>query len=235
MNEKKLIYTFSNIVKEEDVKSLDHNIIPNTFVLEITHPFPGYYFGSQFVTSESKPKFILLVLKNKAEFDFFYRAIKRIKKYSDFEFEADLAEIELFNQQYHAIRIANLPSYDKLVDIQQSFIDEGIGFRKSKRVEAKALIKINKFISLEQNKDYYEASDSSGFVYFGVEKELSWKMFEHITIKIKHNFTSKFDAGIGVFFHHGDIEDVIRIYSKDLEKEDIIRLKEMYLRELNNY
>ncbi len=235
MENKNTIYTFSNIVKEEDVKSLEHNIIPNTFVLEITHPFPGYYFGSQSFTSESKPKFILLVLKKQTNFDFFYRALKRIKKYLDFDFEADLAEIELFNQEFHAIRIAHLPSYDNLEDIQQSFIDEGISFRKSKRVEAKALIKINKFISLIDNDNFYQASDSSGFIYFGVDKELSWKMFEHITIKIKHNFSPKFDAGIGVFFHHGDIEDVIRIYSKDLKEEDIIGLKNMYLRELDNY
>jgi len=57
-------------------------------------------------------------------------------------------------------------------------------------------------------------------------------MFEKITIRIKHNFTPKFDAGIGIFFHHGNIEDVIRIYSKDLNEEDIVKLKGMYVNEL---
>jgi len=138
MKEIKSIYTFSNIVKEEDVKSLDHHILPNTFVLEITHPFPGYYQDSQFITSESKPKSLILILKDRVEFDCFYRSLKRIKSFLDFEFDADLAEVVIFNKEYSAIRIANLPSYDKLIDVEQSFIDEGIKIRKAKNVETKA-------------------------------------------------------------------------------------------------
>ena len=35
--------TFGSIIKEEQVKTVDHGILPGTFVLENLGMFPGYY------------------------------------------------------------------------------------------------------------------------------------------------------------------------------------------------
>ena len=71
--------TLTILTKEEGVKSLGHSILPNTSVLEIAHPFPGYY-NSNFITSESKPQTLLVLLKDAVSIDFFYRRIHNIKK-----------------------------------------------------------------------------------------------------------------------------------------------------------
>ncbi len=228
--------TFSIITKEEEVQNLEHHVIPNTLVLEITHPFPGYYFGSSFINSESKPQSILLVLKKETSFENFYKKLRRIRKYSEFNFGAELSEITIYNNKYQAIRINSLEQYSQIISLQKYFMDEGFAIRKFQRISGDALIKVHKFINLEYSDGIYTCTDNSHFIYFGINKELTWKQFEHITIGIRHNFTTKkFDAGLGLFFHNGDVEDIIRIYSKDLAKDDIIKLKSMYDREISNY
>lgn len=228
--------TFSIITKEEEVKNLVHHTIPNTLVLEIIHPFPGYYFGSSFINSDSKPQTILLILKKEISFEYFYRKLSRIYKYSEFSFGAELSEVMIYNNKYQAIRINSLDKFDYITTLQKYFIDEGFRFRKSQKISGFALIKVHKFINLNYKDGVYYSNDNTHFIYFGVKKELTWKQFEHITIGIRHNFVSKkFDAGLGLFFHNGDIEEVIRLYSKDLDSEDIQKLKQMYERELENY
>jgi len=234
MVNQKTKYTFSSIIKEEEVKSLDHHILPNTLVLEITHPFPGYYFGSHFITSSSKPNALLMVLKKAVDFEFFYRSIKRIKGKLDFEFGSDLAEVHIFGQNFNAIRIRDLQSFDQLESVQKAFLEVGFDFAKKKSIESKARIKVNKFNSLRYEDGVYYSNSGSGFIYLAIGKELDWKTFEKITMQIKHNFSIKFDAGIGVFFHHGEIEDVIRIYSKEISEDDLHKLHKLYLREIVN-
>ena len=228
--------TFSVITKEEDVKTMKHHVVPNTFVLEITHPFPGYYFGSDFITSSSKPHTLLIILKEEVKIDFFYRKLSLIKKYSEFTFGADLSEIQIYNRKYQAVRINALESYDHIAELQKYLLNEGFSIKKPQNIESKALIKIYKFSNLKFEDGIYHSVDNSSFIYFGINKEITWKMFEHITIKIRHNFNNKkFDAGLGLFFHHGDIENVIRIYTKDLDNKDASILKDMYLKEIANY
>lgn len=236
MEKQVLQNTFTIITKEEKVKSMDHHIIPNTFVLEITHPFPGYYFSTDFITSSSKPQTLLLILKDEVDIEVFYRKIGHIKKYSEIEFSASLATIQVYNKNYQAIRVNLLQSYDHIVELQKYLMDEGFTFKKPVDIEAKALIKIYKFCSLKYDNGLYYSAGDSNFIYFGIDKEVTWKVFEHITIKIKHNFDNqKFDAAPAVFFHQGNIEDVIRIYTKDIDNTQANKLKDMYLKELANY
>mgnify|MGYP006995560903 CR=1 FL=1 len=227
--------TFSIITKEEDVKTMNHHILRNTFVLEITRPFPGYYFSSDFITAESKPQNILIVLKNEVSLEVFYRKIKKIKKYADFTFGAEMATVHIFNQKYYAIRVNSLETYDSISDLQKHFLDEGFLLRKPTKIEDKALIKIFKFSNLRFENDIYHNIDDAHFIYFGINQELTWKQFAHITLKIRHNVANKkFDAGLGVFFHDGNIEDVIRIYTKDLTDEEAKALKALYIKELTS-
>jgi len=227
--------TLTILTKEEGVKTLDHHILPNTTVLEIAHPFPGYY-SSSFITSESKPQTLLILLKNDVSIDFFYRRIHNIKKYSDYNFSAALAEIEMNNKQYHAIRVFDLDAYDKIVNLEKCLIDEGFVLRKSSKIDTNAIIRIHKFCNLELVEGIYHSTDDSHFIYFPVGKEITWKTFEHITMKIRHNYLgNKFDAGLGIIFHNNRVEDVVRLYSKDLTDDDISTLKQMYQKEILDF
>ena len=227
--------TLTILTKEEGVKNLDHNILPNTSVLEIAQPFPGYY-DSSFITSESKPQTLLILLKDAVSIDFFYRRIHNIKKYSDFNFSAAFAEIELNNRKYYAIRVFDLDAYDKIIELEKSFIDEGFVLKKAIKIDATAIIRIHKFCNLELIDEIYHSADDSHFIYIPAGKEITWKTFEHITLKIRHNYLgNKFDAGLAIIFHHNNIEDVVRLYSKDLNDDDISKLKAMYQKEITAF
>ncbi|MCK5846822.1 MAG: hypothetical protein KAG84_05250 [Bacteroidales bacterium] len=224
--------TLTIITKEETVKTLNHNIIPNTCVLEVANPFPGYY-STSFITSESKPETLFIVLNEKVSLDFFYRRLYSINKNAKYDFSAALADLEFNNKKYYAIRIFDLDTYDNIVDLENLFIEAGFNLSKSVKIDAEVLIHIHKFCNLNLTDEVYYSADNSHFVYFGVGKEISWNAFEIVTKKIRHNYIgNKFDAGLGIIFHHNKVEDVVRIYGTDLSKDDLNKLMSMYQKEI---
>jgi len=227
--------TFAIIKKEEDVKTLSNNILKNTFVLEIIHPFPGYYYGG--VKSKSEiPGNIFLVLKKKPSTEFFYRALTNAKKYCNFGLNAVMAELKINNHTYSAIRIKNVSDYNIITEIQEIFTAEGFQFARSKKVESKAFIKVFKFINIIVKEDVYHNLDDGNFVFFPIDKEVNWKLFEKTTIKIKNSVGSlKFDVALAVFLRKGYLEDAVRVYCKDFTDEQVHKIRSMYLNELKHY
>lgn len=227
--------TFATIKKEEDVKSLSHSILKNTFVLEIIHPFPGYYYGGVEHKS-SKPGNLFLILKKRTTPEFFYRAITNAKKYCTFELDAVMAEIQIYNTTYSAIRLNNVDDYSAIIEIQEIFAAEGFDFMRPKKIEAKAFLKVFKFINLEVRGDVYHNADNPNFVFFPLDKEVNWKLFEKTTMKIKNSVGSlKFDAALAVFFRKGYLEDAVRVYCKKFTDEQVQDIRRMYLEELRHY
>jgi hypothetical protein len=227
--------TFAIIKKEEDVKTLSNNILKNTLVLEIIHPFPGYYYGG--VKSKNDiPEDLFLVLKKKPSTEFFYRALTNAKKYCNIELNAVMAELKIYNNTYSAIRLKHVPSYDVITEIQEVFIAEGFQFTRPKKIDSKAFIKIFKFINLSVKEDVYHNLDDENFVFFPIDKEVNWKLFEKTTIKIKNSVGSlKFDVALAVFFRKGYLEDAVRVYCKEYSDEQIHKIRTMYLNELKHF
>ena len=227
--------TFAIVKKEEDVKTLEHGVLKNTFVLEIIHPFPGYYYGGV-KTKSSKPGSLFLILKNRPSAEFFYRALTNAKKYCNFGLYAVMSEVKIYNNTYSAIRIKNVDDYNVINEIQEIFAAEGFQFARRKKVEAKAFIKVFKFINLEIKEDVYHSMDNPNFIFFPIDKEVNWKLFEKTTVKIKNSMRSlKFDVALTVFFRKGYLEDAVRIYCKNFTDEQIHKIRTMYINELQHY
>ena len=55
------IETFGNILKKEQLGFIEHDILPDTCVLETIDPFPGYYGNPPNII---KPKSIFLIIKD---------------------------------------------------------------------------------------------------------------------------------------------------------------------------
>ena len=227
--------TFAIIKKEERVKTLDHSILKNTFVLEIIDPFPGYYYGG-IEHKSSKPGNLFLILKNKPSTEFFYRALTNAKKYCNFNLAAVMSELHIYNTTYSAIRLKSADDYEVINEIQDIFVAEGFKFARPKKIDTKAFIKVFKFINLNVKKKVYHNVDDPNFLFFPIDKEVNWKVFEKITLKIKNSTKSlKFDAALAVFFRKGFLEDAVRVYCKNFSDEQVIKIREMYLNELKYY
>jgi len=227
--------TFAIIKKEEDVKTLNHSILKNTFVLEIIHPFPGYYYGGVQHKS-SKPGNLFLMLKKRPSTEYFYRALTNAKKYCNFGLDAVMAELVIYNTTYSAIRLNNVSDYNVILEIQEIFSAEGFQFLRPKKIETKAFIKVFKFINLIVHKDVYHNDDNPHFIFFPLDKELNWKLFEKTTIKIKNSMGSlKFDVALAIFFRKGYLEDAVRVYCENFTDEQVLKIRQMYLDELKHY
>ena len=96
MKYSKHIESFSIITKEEKVKTLTHNIVSNTFVIEIISPLPGYY-GAEYLISHEKPGHVLFITKDYVHFEDFFRMQNKIKAYINFGFDATFASIVVRN------------------------------------------------------------------------------------------------------------------------------------------
>ena len=235
MNEKISFECFSIIEKEEFVQSLEHNIISNSLVLEITHPFPGYY-GGDFITAHSQPNTSFFVLKEFMKLEDFYRIVKKIRKYSEFDFDAALSEIFIHNQIFHAIRIRNLASYTELNLLQACFFDEGVMMMKAKKLKEMALIRISKILHLKSiNSLIFQEVENPEFTYFEIPDKVKWKHFEQLTKKIKNSHSNlRFDAATGVLLMKDGMVDVVRLYKTEPNEANFKKLVSIYLDYIHN-
>ena len=76
-------------IKEENVDFLHHHILPNTMVMNISHPFPGFYGAP--VMEESKPRGLLLVTKEKYSWEKILRTVSNINRYTDYKINGTYA------------------------------------------------------------------------------------------------------------------------------------------------
>ncbi len=225
---------FARITKEEQISNLEHDIIPNTFVLEMSKPFPAYY-GGNFLTSNSEPGSILLVLKEEMDFEDFFRAVKRIQEYCSHEFDAALAKVYVYNLELSAIRIRDVKAFSHIKEIQSAFMNEKIEMAKPRNINTKALIKISKFISIGEDGDgIFLDGVKSHFSYFQVPYKVSWKQFEKITDNVRHNTDAKaYDVAKGVFYTKDGMIDFIRVFTEKITPEELKNIQSKFLKYYN--
>lgn len=228
--------TYSIITKEEKVKSLSHNIMANTLALEITTPLPGYY-GSEYLISQQKPGHIIYISRDYIHFESFFRTVKKMRSYLNFDFDAAIIDISMNNTTLHGIRIRHVDTYEHIEELQKCFITEGIKMAKFKKFETLAIIRIKKFLSLkvDENGIYHDLGESE-YNYFSIPIQPSWKLFESITHRIRHNFPGvKFDVALGVMFRTGDPLDVIRVYTQNMTDTELVELRNSFVKALKEY
>jgi hypothetical protein len=226
-----IIKATGTITKEEILTDIDHNIMPNTLVLESSQPFPGYH-GSN-LPEESLPNIIYLVTDQRYDGEEILRAAKKIKPVFPKKFDASYGKAELYSVPYHFIRIRNLSCFDCIAGLQEEFVKEGIIFMKKKPVSAEALIKIQKFFQIEKIDDHlYRDLEDPLMFYFEIPDKPDWQFFKKITVYVRSNIDNyTFDAAIAVVYHD-EILDLVRIFAKDITIDQLHFIRRKYLYEL---
>jgi hypothetical protein len=147
-----------------------------------------------------------------------------------------MSELQIYNNTYSAIRLKNVDDFNVINEIQEIFAAEGFLFSRPKKVDAKAFIKVFKFINLNVKEEVYHNIDDPNFLFFPIDKEINWKLFEKTTIKIKNSMKSlKFDVALAVFFRKGYLEDAVRVYCEKFSDEQVVKIRSMYMDELKHY
>ena len=227
------IETMGAISKEESLVALKDNVLPNTWVLEALEPFPGYYhLNSQM----ARPKFIYLMTKSHHGIEEVARISQYIRSSSREYFDSAPATITIYKDTFPCIRVRDLGNYRFIKDLQEAYEKKGIRFiKKLKTLKDPALIKTHKFFELKELKNgiYLDRAEPE-MGYIQIPAEIDWKTFETITFKIKNNWDQgSFDAALGTIYRRTEIQDVVRIYRKELEEDYLLGLRESYLKELD--
>lgn len=221
-----MIETIGSVAKEEILKTVEHYILPNSFVLENLEPHPGYH-GSNLPTDQAPDTFFLMTTEEHSP-EKVFRIAHNIRTFTELEFDACPAKLCIGNDGYHAIRIRDLNSYEPVEEIQKCFLDTGIHFMKKKNMEAPTVIELKKIFKLEEVNEHIIKDLKSSMHYLKINKQLTWSRFKKITKWVKNNVDdSNFDAALAVVYRE-DVYDLVRIYLPEppnLDRLEQIRLK----------
>jgi hypothetical protein len=226
--DRNVIETAGYIKKQQKLTTVENNIIPNSFVLESQHPFPGYHGKN--LPEKTKPGSLFLILAKENTFEEVARITKQIKKSFKYDFNASEGHIYFKTSSYPCIRIKYLNSFTFLPELQNLYKEHGIKFAKQKKIDSQGLIVINKTFYVDEMEEglYNDLEEDSKF-YIEIEKDLPWDVFKEFTLYIKNNVdNSNFDAAEGVFYRKSGIVEVIRLYICEGEMEKIKTIRKLY-------
>lgn len=236
MTDPNIFERYGNLLKSEQLVTLDDKIMPNTFVLEAPEPFPGFFNYYSESPKDAKPLYIYLVVDHLYTLEEITRARQTIISYFPSYFHADAGTVTIFNKTYHIIRVRHLESYNQIKDLQACFIDQGFVFKKkpSKKIEATGLIRLKKFFKIQQfEKGIYLDLIEKDHGYITIPKDLKWSEFCEVTKKVRYNWDgSFFDAALGHYHNNFEIENMVRIYHKKVNVEMLLQIKKKYFEQI---
>ncbi len=224
-----LIETVGYIKKEQNLTTVENNIIPHTLVLESLHPFPGYH-GTN-LPDKSKPRSLFLILTKEHSFEDIARITKQIKQNFRYDFNASAGHIHFKTTSYPCIRIKYLKSFTFLPELQGLYQEHGIKFAKQKMIDSQGLIVINKNFYVDELEEgiYNDLEEDSKF-YIDLPKDLPWDVFKEFTLSIKNNVdNSDFDAAQGIFYRKEGIVEVVRLYICEGQLDKIKTIRRLYI------
>jgi hypothetical protein len=218
-------------LKLEELSTVKDNVLPNTLVLENSDPFPGYHGNSMHM--DTKPRHLFLVLDRKYPGDEIIRKACEIRNDFNHSFDASFGETTIQGEPMHFIRIRGLKSFTQLSSLQHRFADKGFSFSKIQTIHSQAIIKVYKYFRLEEIADgIFRDEDESMMFYLKIKTKPDWQAFEKVTLFIKQNVDIyNFDAALAILYGNR-ITDLIRIYAKDPDINQLKELRDKYLQQL---
>jgi len=224
-------------IKEENVDFIKHHMLPNTLVINVNHPFPGYHGPPMMYNA--KPRAVLLVTKKKYSWEKVIRAAQKINKFTDYDINCSICTVSIGNNYFYAIRVKGLPSYDEIPTIQRAYQEEGFELMKKKRYsdDLTVSMKVSKFYNIEKIEDgIYKDTNTEHMHYIVIPHHLNWELFRKITYTIKNNISNRnYDVSSGIFFMNNTVIDMIRVYKPNAKIELLREMKEKYEKEIERY
>jgi len=222
-----MIETIGTIAKEENVKTVDHFILPNSFVLQNIEPFSGYHGDN--LPVDQKPDTFFLITTESHSMEKIFRIADNISQYTDYKFRASSGTACIGNDSYPFIRIRGLNSYEPLEEIQRYFFDAGIKYQKRKKVDDKALIELKKIFILEKLDENTYRDQEDEMNYLDIGRQLTYGRFKSVTKWVKNNIdNNNFDAALAVIYGK-KVLDLVRIYAQNVEVDRLEEIRQKYI------
>lgn len=230
MQTEKVIERYAELIKEEPLSTLERDMtISDTCVLESTSPFFGYYHDAPM--SEPDP-YIYCALEQPYSMGDIARITARINVQRNSPLDVAVGSLTMLNKTSPAIRIKDINHY-RVKEIQEVYRAEGVQFKKRQRVikEQMVVIRLNKFLQLSDLGGglYLDASDDTKG-YFELPRYFDWASFKTLTAEAK--FETRilyFDAARATIFTESSIVELVRVYKKHIDAEQLKAIRDRYL------
>lgn len=221
------------VIIQEQIDTVNQNIIPKTFVINVPDPYESYY--SRF-TDINKPVSIIFITKTPNSFEKILRVTKCINKKYNLELNGAKCEVTIGNRKLNGVRVKGINRYTEIKTIQEYYLNEGYDFaREEKFSDVEALIRVNRFFNINDlEKGIYQSNDESDVFYIEVPRYMSWNEFKKLTYEVKHNIKDRnYDIAKGIFYTNGGIVEMLRVVKPKASIELLKSIQQKYIERLH--
>ncbi len=220
------------IIKQENIDTVNENILPKTFVINVQNAYDSYY--TRF-TDVEKPDSIIFVTKTPNSFEKILRVTAGINKKYGLNLDGAKCEVKIGSRKLNGIRVKGINRYPEIAQVQQYYKDEGYDFAKSEKFEnTDSLIRINRFFNIEKLAEgIFKSNVEEDVYYVTVPRYMTWDEFRTITFEIKNNIDDKnYDIAKGIVYIDGGIKEFLRIVKPKFTLESIQLIRDKYIQKL---
>jgi hypothetical protein len=220
------------IIKQENIDTVNQNILPKTFVINVQNAYDSYY--TRF-TDVEKPDSIIFVTKTPNSFEKILRVTEGINKKYGLNLDGAKCEVKIGTRKLNGIRVKGINRYPDIAQVQQYYKDAGYDFAKSEKFEnTDSLIRINRFFNIEKLAEGIFKSNVENDVYYvTVPRYMTWDEFRTITFEIKNNISdTNYDIAKGIVYIDGGIKEFLRIVKPKFTLESIQLIRDKYIQKL---
>lgn len=226
------IELLGKVTIQENIDTVNANIISKTFVINVPDPYESYY--TRF-TDVEKPTSIIFVTKQLNSFEKILRVTQKINEENNLNIVGAKCEVEIGSRKLPGVRIKGLNRYLEIETVQQYYKNEGFEFAKSETFKNKdSLIRINRFFNIiELEKGIYKSATEENVYYTEIPKFMTWDEFRTYTFEIKNNMSDKsYDIAKGIFYTNGGIVEMLRVVKPKATVDFLKTIQQKYIDKL---
>lgn len=229
MESEKTLKVCGSITKKESLALITSNILEHTVVAEADMPYSNYYGR---VPDKPQPNSIFLFTERFFTLEEALRLTQQIDICAKNEVNTASAVFLLHGKHIPAIRIRNFPDYQNLKMLQECYIKLGVKFARKVQLEKEAVVTVSKCFFLEDKGDgviFDKQEKHEG--YINLPKRPNLPEFEVLMNKVRNNSDCLFfDAAIGGLIIGGHVQDMMRVYSENLDLKMLKTIKSEVLK-----
>jgi len=221
---KKIIKVTGSIYKEELLMPLEKHIMPNTTVLEATHPY-AHYYGQ--VPQVPKPNSLFLLTRKFYFLEEFLALVNQVSDCWQDQINFATAYLEYKGKQYPAIRLKHFPNYERLTYLQNCLKDVGMEFMPKIQFEGKSASRVQKFFEMyEIEPGIYFDNEERNKGYIFCDTQFNNQQFELTLQRLRNNSScGLLDAVQGDILVDGILVKIIRVYAEGIQPSQLKCIK----------
>lgn len=206
-----------SITKNESLSPVTYRILENTFVSEAGDPYADYYGDTPRIL---KPNSLFLFTKKFYSLDEILKVTCDMYDFFGYTRKIDIATAILdFADHYHyAIRVRDFPDFDHIHWLQTCYKREGIDFLGKVSLQESASVTVFKcFVLTSPVKGIYLDKSNGHKGYISIPHQINKNDFREMLDRFKNSQDCElFDAAVGTFDRVDQTENIVRIYSENM-------------------